>query len=69
MSNDLLPEYTFDYSQAQPNRFAGRAATVVLRPDVLKRLQARANAQGLALDKMVNDMLREDIKRIDAASQ
>jgi len=37
-SDDLLPEYDFDYRQARPNRFAGRAGrerlVVMLDPDV-----------------------------------
>ncbi len=65
--DDLLPEYDFDYSQAQPNRFAGRAAaTVALRPDVLTYLEARATAKGLSLGEMVNDMLEKDIELIEA---
>ena len=35
---DMLPEYSFDYSKARPNRFAGRmkrgSRAVVLDPDV-----------------------------------
>lgn len=38
LTDDLLPEYDFDYSQARPNRFAERMTTdsivVVLDPDV-----------------------------------
>jgi hypothetical protein len=38
MSDDLLPEYEFDYSQARPNRFAEQltkdSVAVVLDPDV-----------------------------------
>ena len=57
--DDLLPEYDFDYSQAQPNRFAGRGAVAVtLRADVLAYLEARATAKGLPLGEMVNDMLK-----------
>jgi len=37
-SDDMLREYHFDYSQARPNRFAGRVdesrVVVVLDPDV-----------------------------------
>lgn len=37
-SDDLRPEYEFDYSRAKPNRFAARTgkgrATVTLDPDV-----------------------------------
>lgn len=36
--DDLLPEYSFDYSKARPNRFAQRTAdgslVVVLEPDI-----------------------------------
>lgn len=28
ISGELLPEYRFDYSKAQPNRFASREATL-----------------------------------------
>lgn len=38
VSDELLPEYRFDYSKARPNRFAPRAVssqiTVELDPDV-----------------------------------
>lgn len=37
-SDNMLPEYHFDYSKARPNRFAGRVdesrVVVVLDPDV-----------------------------------
>jgi hypothetical protein len=39
-SDDMLPEYNFDYSKARPNRFAGRVSkdrlVVLLDPDVSK---------------------------------
>lgn len=39
-SEDLLPEYSFDYSKAKPNRFAGRISNervvVLLDPEVSK---------------------------------
>ena len=38
--DDLLPEYTIDYSKARPNRFAARfskdAVAVVLDPDIAR---------------------------------
>jgi hypothetical protein len=37
VSEDLRPEYNFDYTKAKPNRFAGRVTdgvVVVLDPDV-----------------------------------
>lgn len=37
-SGDMRPEYRFDYSKGQPNRFAGRVSpervVIVLDPDV-----------------------------------
>ena len=39
---DLLPEYTFDYRKAKPNRFVGRKedrVVVPLDPDVAKVFQ------------------------------
>ncbi|MEA5552766.1 hypothetical protein VB713_17625 [Anabaena cylindrica UHCC 0172] len=41
-SDDLLPEYNFDYSKARPNRFASTSEnriTVTLDPDVAKVFQ------------------------------
>ncbi|MBD2293025.1 hypothetical protein H6G06_05890 [Anabaena sphaerica FACHB-251] len=41
-SDDLLPEYNFDYSQARPNRFAStseKRITVILDPDVAEIFQ------------------------------
>ena len=38
LTNDMRPEYNFDYSKARPNRFASRmqekTVAVVLDPDV-----------------------------------
>ena len=40
ISDDMLPEYTFDYKKARPNRFAARFnkehRIVILDPDVSK---------------------------------
>jgi len=49
-SDGLRAEYAFDYSQARPNRFAGRmvgdVVAVILEPDVASvvRSSAKANA-------------------------
>jgi len=68
--DELLPEYDFDYSRAQPNRFAGRGAVAVtLRADVLAYLEARATAKGLPLSEMVNDMLKKDIELIEVVTR
>lgn len=70
MQDDLLPEYDFDYSLAQPNRFAGRGAVAVtLRADVLAYLEARAEASGLPLGDLVNDMLKKDIELIEVVGK
>lgn len=66
-SEDLLPEYDFDYAKAHPNRFADRAAiAVTLQADVGAYLQARAEAKGLALGDLVNDLLKRDIALIES---
>lgn len=68
--DDLLPEYDFDYTQAQSNRFAGRrTVAITLRADVLAYLEARAAAKGLPLDEMVNDMLKKDIELIEVVAR
>lgn len=46
-TDDLLPEYDFDYAKARPNRFARR--TVTLDPDV---------AQVFTSSETVNAVLR-----------
>ena len=41
-SDDLLPEYNFDYTKARPNSFAAtseKRITVILDPDVAKVFQ------------------------------
>jgi len=52
-SNDMLPEYKFNYSKARPNRFATQIqeedVTVTLDPDVSKVFRT---------SKSVNSVLR-----------
>jgi len=52
-SDDMRPEYRFDYRKARPNRFAGRSKekrlVVVLEPDV---------AQVFKTPESVNQVLR-----------
>jgi hypothetical protein len=52
-SDDLRPEYRFDYGKARPNRFAGRSKAqhlvVVLDPDI---------AQVFTTPESVNQVLR-----------
>jgi hypothetical protein len=35
-TEDLLPEYNFDYSKAKPNRFAQKVVNVTLDEDIAK---------------------------------
>ncbi len=35
-NEDLLPEYSFDYNKAKPNRFAQKTINVTLDEDVAK---------------------------------
>jgi hypothetical protein len=55
--DDLLPHYDFDYSQAQPNRFAERFSKTItkvgLEPDV---------ASEFPTEQSVNDALRAYLK-------
>ena len=65
--DDLLPEYDFDYARAQPNRFAAHAAVAVtLNAEVSAYLQACADAKGLPLGELVNDLLKRDIALIES---
>ena len=52
-TDDMLPEYNFDYQQARPNRYAaqieGGGMMVVLDPDI---------AQVFTTSDAVNDVLR-----------
>jgi hypothetical protein len=52
-SDEMQPEYRFDYSKARPNRFAGRSQqdrlVVVLDPDI---------AQVFTTPESVNNVLR-----------
>ncbi len=62
-SDELLPEYNFDYSKAKPNRFADRFAgerrVVVLDPDV---------AEVFTTTEAVNQVLRALIQTMPKPS-
>lgn len=64
VSDELLPEYRFDYSKARPNRFASRMAssqqTIVLDPDV---------AAVFTTQEAVNTVLRALIQTMPQAVQ
>lgn len=63
-SDDLRPEYEFDYTKARPNRFASRfprqTVAVVLEPDV---------AEVFSTSRSVNSLLRSVIKAVPGASE
>jgi hypothetical protein len=66
-SEDLLPEYNFDYSKSKPNRFAGQGKmAVTLDDDVLAYLQARADEKGRKLSELVNELLKREIDIVEA---
>ncbi|HEX9186703.1 MAG TPA: hypothetical protein VGB87_06520 [Vicinamibacteria bacterium] len=59
LSDDLQPEYQFDYSKARPNPYAGRlegrTVTVVLDPDV---------AAAFPTSEAVNRQLRAAVRPV-----
>jgi hypothetical protein len=61
----------YDFSQGQRGKFYRESAELVppvhLEPDVLKYLQARAEARGTSLSQLVNQLLKKDIELIEAA--
>lgn len=69
MTDDMKDEY--DFSGAQRGRFyregAVLAAPVHLDPAVLAFLTARAQARGIPLNALVNELLKKDIELIEAA--
>ena len=69
MNDDMKDEY--DFSKAERGRFyrpdAILAPPVHLDADVLAFLAARAKAQGISLDELVNRLLKKDIELIQAA--
>lgn len=63
-SQDLLPEYDFDYSQARPNRFAGKISeerlVVRLDPDV---------SQVFTTPEAINTVLRDLVTALPNATK
>jgi len=61
----------YDFSKAERGRFyrpgAIMAPPVHLDPDVLAFLTARAEARGIPLNALVNELLKKDIELIEAA--
>ncbi len=61
----------YDFSKAERGKFfrpgARLAPPVHIEPRILDFLVARAQAKGVTLDQLVNELLRQDIERIEAA--
>ncbi len=69
MTDDMKDQY--DFSDAERGRFyrkdAVLAPAVHLDPQVLAFLTARAQARGIPLNALVNELLKKDIELIEAA--
>ena len=69
MTDDMKDEY--DFSKAERGRFYRKDAVLVppvhLDPDVLAFLTSRAQARGISLNDLVNELLKKDIELIEAA--
>jgi len=69
MNDDMKDEY--DFSKAERGRFYRQDAVLVppvhLDPEVLAFLTARAQARGIPLNELVNELLKKDIELIEAA--
>lgn len=70
-NNDTDIPAEIDFSGAQRGKFYRPGASlrlpVYLDAEVHRRLAARAGAKGVALDRLVNDLLKKDIESLDAA--
>jgi hypothetical protein len=69
MTDDMKDEY--DFSRAGRGRFYRKDTVLVppvhLDPEVLAFLTARAQARGISLNELVNELLRKDIELIEVA--
>jgi len=69
MTDDMKDEY--DFSKADRGRFYRKDAALVppvhLDPKVLAFLAARAQARGISVGDLVNELLKKDIELIEAA--
>jgi hypothetical protein len=69
MTDDMKDEY--DFSKGERARFYRKDAVLVppvrLDPKVLAFLTARAQARGIPLSELVNELLKKDIELIEAA--
>jgi predicted HicB family RNase H-like nuclease len=61
----------YDFSKAERGKFYRRDMQLIppvhLDPEVLSYLAARAEARGTSLNDLVNELLKKDIERIEAA--
>ncbi len=71
-SGELRPEYSFDYKNARPNRFAGATSkersVVLLDPDVSEVFRTRASVNK-ALRAIISAMPGSRLKVIRESSQ
>lgn len=62
----------YDFSKAERGKFYRAGAPLIppvhLEPDVLITLTGVAETRGVSLDQLVNDLLKEDIKRFDKSA-
>jgi hypothetical protein len=69
-ANDDMPE-EIDFSGAQRGKFFREGAVlrlpVYLDAEVQRYLTERAQARGVAFDRLVNELLKKDIELIEAA--
>ncbi len=69
VSQDMKDEY--DFSGGTRGKFYRKGADLIppihLEADVLKYLSARAEARGVSLNELVNELLKKDIELIEAA--
>ena len=68
-NEDMKDEY--DFSKAERGRFYRKDAALVppvhLEPAVLAFLTARAQARGITVNELVNELLKKNIELIEAA--
>jgi predicted HicB family RNase H-like nuclease len=61
----------YNFSKAERGRFYRKDAVLVppvrLEPEVLAFLTARAQARGIRLNELVNELLKKDIELIEVA--
>jgi hypothetical protein len=66
--DEMRPEY--DFTDAERGKFYRADAVIMtpvrLEPEVMAYLQARADARGVSLNRIVNDLFKKDIELIEA---